>query len=537
MAKEKMRKIYLLINSNKGIKPKKELIEKQIEERLNEGQQGNLFIEIEKDKEVYIDEVICFAEEKKYGVINCGKTYILNKCFQGTKYASFGRNIAHEAINKMKDDNGDRYFFLCDNGKKQVIEIGNDKACDKYIYSGSKYFKVENAEMISFSKYETGQKSNYAVIQRVGKLSLDFIEGDITYNNKELSVIFGGNVSPQGKGIENKNTSNESKFPCVTFKGGEVVRPKEIGKELFCYDDFFVGEITKDDKGKKVYSPKKGYEQLAKASMRQYVFEGTALYKKISSYLEKIPENRWEDDEPWNGTYRDEDSVLSVIGKSDKETYFSSLVGYMFQNAPEILKKFLGDVDVGEYFVYREENNVDILIRGKKNIVIIENKIEAGITDAQCKEWSDLIKEDDKGKEGENIKQEINKERKAQEGQGKAPSQLDKYYSLALYYAKKQGLNQNAIKAYILCPEYKMSYYIEEKKKYINGDNYEVKSYKELKGYIDNSQLLSALRKDRKQIIEDLGRAIYPYAINQNTYYMDQVCGRFLEEVNKELER
>ena len=534
MAKEKKIQIYLLINSEEGVEPKRELVEEKIKTSLNEGQQEDLFIKIKKDENGYIDEIINFAEEKKYRVINCGKTYILNKCFQGTKYALFGKNIAHEAINKFQADGENRYFFLCDNGKKQVAEIHGKK----YIYSGAKYFEAKNAELISFSKYETGQKSNYAVIQKVNGLSLIFNDEDnqqkITYNNKKLSDIFERNLSPQGKGIENKAVSNESKFPCVTFKGKNVKKPEEIGKELFCYDDFFIGKITETEKGKEIRAPEKGYEQLAKASMRQYVFEGTALYEKIKDHLEKI--NSWEEDKPWNETYREEDSVLSVIGKSDKETYFSSLVAYMFQNAPEILKKFLGDIEIENYLVYREENNVDILIRGDKNIVIIENKIDAGINEAQCKEWSDLIKDDnnDKDKEGDEIKKKINEERAKQEGQGKDTSQLDKYYSLALYYARKGRLPDESIRAYILCPEYKVSYYIDKKGSYINGDNYEVKSYKELKDYIEDRSLFSSLKEDKRRIIEDLGSAISPYAIKQNTYYMDQVCSRFFEEINKQ---
>ena len=116
---------------------------------------------------------------------------------------------------------------------------------------------------------------------------------------------------------------------------------------------------------------------------------------------------------------------------------------------------------------------------------------------------------------------------------GKNPSQLEKYYNLALYYAKKQGLDaDDAVKCYLLCPKYKYSHYANIGNVYPAGAKYEVKTYEDLANCISQGDY-EPLSLDKHEIIHDLKRAIQPYTKDQNTYYVEQVCGRFINRIKE----
>ena len=289
--------------------------------------------------------------------------------------------------------------------------------------------------------------------------------------------------------------------------------PEVIGSDetLFTYDD--INQNTKN------------CEQLSKSSMKQYVFEGTTLFKNIESKLSNI---RWTNEEPYNieSSYIEEDSVLSIIGKERRETYLSSLLAYALQQSGEILEGLIG-CKVDEYKVYREADNVDILIRGEKDIIIIENKIDAGINDGEKKRWEQFISEEDKK---EDIIKEISAKYASSDEQKE--SQLQKYYNLALYYAKLNNLSEDRIRCYILCPEYKSDFYNNEKERYAAGKEYKVISYKKLYDAI-NDTAIASLTEDKKEIIKDLKRTIKRYTIKQNDYYIEKICGKFAERVKR----
>ena len=109
-------------------------------------------------------------------------------------------------------------------------------------------------------------------------------------------------------------------------------------------------------------------------------------------------------------------------------------------------------------------------------------------------------------------------------------SQLQKYYKLACYYARLQNLDIQDVQCFLLCPEYKKSYYDITKEQYAAGDKYTVKSYKELYEAITELNL-NGLSEFKKEIAHDIKRTIAGFTQNQNTYYMDMVCGRFARRV------
>lgn len=493
------KKIYLIINAKEEFKDAISVNDvDEIKQKVQAHSSINdLFIVIRNG---VIDDIISYAEINKYNILNCGKTYILNKCFQDTAYATFGENISHEAINKFEATDNGRYFFLCSNGKINSTTFeGKD-----YVFTTQniqRSFLLSKAELISYSKYESGKKSKYAIIQKVKGLSLVRNDEDIRYNGEQVYDIFRENTFIKASAMSGaKAKHDDKKFPCATFKGEEVKKPEIIGEKLFDYD-------------------MEGMESLSRSSMRQFVFEGTKLYNAISGLLN----NTWVDDAPlsYNVSGAIEDSVLSVIGKQDRETYFSSLIAYAFQHSPSILKAYL-DIDIGSYSVYREEKNVDILIRSNNKIIIIENKIDADFS-VGTKKWFDFIDEKEKDPD---IIPRID----SLEFVGKT-SQLEKYYRLARYYAEFQGLVSTDVICYILCPKYKEAFYNMYKEEYATGKEYQVVSYEFLAGCL--SAMEPTIRADKKGIIQDLQRAIKMYTFDQNTYYMDLATERFINRIKQ----
>lgn len=496
------KKVYLIINEkevqNKYSNVLSHFDRKEIIKLVDNSNEREVFICIQ-DKN--IDEILCFAKEQNYNIINKGRTIILNKCFQDTGYTIYGENIAHEAINKFAADDGYRYFFLCDDGKIRSKTILDGT----YINSDDKNYCIEKAELISYSKYESGDKGRYCLTQWVNKLSLVSVEDEskITYKDIPVRKIFKENSFTKKTGFMIIKSSNEELFPCVTFKSeGQCKKPKNIGEKLFQYDDpTFTTPLCK--------------------MMRQFIIEGTELFNAIEAIIKG---SNFEEEKPLNfeSELPEENSILSIIGRKERETYVSSLIAYLFQCAPKVLEKFL-DCKLGNYSIYREEKNVDILVREENKIIVIENKINASVNEEEKKDWDKLINSKEKN---EVLINKINKlipdDRK--------PSQLQKYYKLACYYACLQGLDIQNVQCFLLCPEYKKTHYDVARNKYAAGDKYVIKSYKELYDAIIDINL-SGLPEFKKEIAHDIKRTISGFTQNQNTYYMDMVCGRFARRV------
>lgn len=500
---------------NKELKEEKSKVQKEIDDILSklitEAKRANpkikaLFLSLKKshDKDI-LDELMKNSNTR---VWNFGKTFILNKCFMDSGFTLYGNNIPHEAINKFEADNKKRYFFLCDNGKLPDF-MENTK---QLTY---KYFDVDQAELISFSKYEEGKNNTYALIQRVTNIEVSHSQEEyknITYDGEKIADIFKGNGFSKGTGFnaEEQPPSSNEQPPIVytTFKlkeGGEVLKPETIGKKTFTYaDPGLAGRLVKE--------------------MRQYVFEGTNLYDAIQK---KLKEETWIDDKPKGFTtrYQEEPSVLSLIGREERENYLSDLLAFILLHAPSILKEFLSLGDIGAYKVYREEKNVDLLIRGEKAIIVIENKINADFNEGEKKEWDSFIKD----KKDEALVKQINKEDEAVKG---ADSQLSKYYNLAQYYGRKAKLSDNQIYYFILCPEYKKEYYTKEKNDYKRGGAYTVKTYNELYTAMGKAEL-KEFSPAGKEIARDFMRTIKQFTFKQNTFYMDRACGRFVNRIQE----
>ena len=77
-------------------------------------------------------------------------------------------------------------------------------------------------------------------------------------------------------------------------------------------------------------------------------------------------------------------NFLQLIKKEDDELSFSNMLAYYFQSNKQLFAKFekvvlnIKNPDTN-FEIAREEDNIDLLIRGDKNVIVIENKIKSKI--------------------------------------------------------------------------------------------------------------------------------------------------------------
>lgn len=186
-------------------------------------------------------------------------------------------------------------------------------------------------------------------------------------------------------------------------------------------------------------------------------------------------------------------SFIKLIRKEHDELIYSNMISFFLAENPELFKNFCKEIlDIeteGDYSINREEANIDILIRDKNYIIVIENKIKSGINGI---------------KKAEN---------------GMYPSQLSKYFDYvkstddckkkgkkSLFFIFAPNYNKPELEALIHGKDYKTILYSELYKFFLtHGDNIKsdlkkyyddfVKSLKMHKEEVDNSNFETMKRR------------------------------------------
>lgn len=104
-----------------------------------------------------------------------------------------------------------------------------------------------------------------------------------------------------------------------------------------------------------------------------------------------------EETETWN-QYEEELCYSLISDRTKLEDSTSNQIAYFFNRDKKLIdlfiKKFL-KLDIKDTFsIIREKENIDILIEGENNIIIIENKIDSGINGNQLKKYENYIKKE-----------------------------------------------------------------------------------------------------------------------------------------------
>lgn len=505
---------------------------------------------------------------------NFGRTYISNKTFFDSGYSLFGDNIAHEAINCFMTDKGERYFYLCDDGKigtyGTVAEIKNNNKKKRQSSScfPDNYFDWDKAELINYSKYDSGEDkktSNYAILQRVTKIepceeafkserNKDDYK-NINYGGVNICDIFSSNKFTRKDPKTGKEKKVDENYPLITFKpNGIVLVPKN--------------EIP-------VFQPKgdQRFNNFSSSSLKQFsIFEGTALYnafyeiindKKIQ-WVEENPKTVEEYISGEKGDYKndtEEAFLLKIIDRDKRETFFSRIIEFLFANSKEILSNFIKSVynstiAVKEVSgVFNEDKNIDVKftffdMNGTEHLVVIENKLYAEFSDNQKKSLAEIFGVSNKNEaKNEALENRIDIVEKAFDdykvGKEKESNQLTKYYKIAnvnylnMYPDTTPGQNSSKLHFLILAPEFRVKELKAKKDAYYYGEFYDVISYKLFKEVLDSTIEAGACDNDDplKGIVVQFSRAIRQYSSDNCTYYQRKMMSRFAKAVEQKCKK
>ena len=357
---------------------------------------------------------------------------VINRMYAGNYLAS---NLGHEIINLFQADNGKHYIYL--NPKGNFDKAHKDKdAADEEVKDKIKYMlfvKNHSSEEFEVIGLATGLQSVNGVDctlsrklsdrnEEVYKKQVEYIKSqpgrDITYGGKAILKLF-------------NDAEQQSIF--ITYKAKEVFIPK---KRIFISYNPETEDINTD---KLIRIVLKGYNKPS-TSLRSYIYpEGTfkgdgtrpteeAKVKRISDYQNLVENlinnsNLWQEqnkevnpNDAGDGKQR-EVSLFDICQILDDENRFSNALSYFMtqpkykelwkdffknvncQNLKEGRDEPLGlEVDFSQaYEVTREEDarieddtykknkgvtgggRIDLVIRDRKNIIVIENKIKSDV--------------------------------------------------------------------------------------------------------------------------------------------------------------
>ncbi len=393
---------------------------------------------------------------------------ILEKMYTG-RYISQWGNLGHEAINLIPADDGKFYIWLNANGTVPENRKADVRNCTVLMLHGidSKHYKVigkaeecEPCEAASIShtwtkrgEEERNKKERYESQKKLG----------VTYNRK----------CPMDDIYDEKDI-----FATFTAK-----RVWEVKKAIYITTE----ESDEDEENGIYYADFQFGQQLRKyidddSSFRK-ILDGEN-WKEIPHDIKSIPA---EVREPSFNFFK-------LLGKEKDELAFSNALSYFIRKSgiDRFLKEGLPwekEFPNDDYKIEREKHNMDISFWGKNNVVILENKIDANITDGTKSKESQIRNAVrsycDEGKQGE-IADAINS---VIDGSSGEPSQLSKYYIYAVAYLLKQGVEQDEIKnrihCFLLTPEYAKNMFKTKDKKYLIGEKYRGITYQSICEYFD----------------------------------------------------
>lgn len=403
---------------------------------------------------------------------------ILNNVFPNASY-NMGNNLYHETINLFKSDNGKYYIHLNANGTykgAEPVDVLNITRADNGLY-----------QILSIAR-------NCKIVDGANITARD--KGEERYN-KQINKIQYGGVFVE-KYFEENVTMGKSpeKDLFVTFICDKIEEPN---KNIYIT---FANFENKNDLTLKI--------SKTKFSSQCRIYLDSSEITGLNTFLKGIK---------WNavGTYDErvkelkgkfliaEENYFSLLGVEKQELPYSNAIVKILKFNKDGVSSFLSKLPginvLGKNNfteeLRREEKNVDILFKDftNKRIVIIENKIDAGITlpnstttslEKQAENiFIDVfgVKPNSSNKRWTTIENCLKSEKRKQ------PSQLSKYYIYALCWALKSGWSSNEINenihCFFLCPEYHKHMYATKTSKmltipYAFSNKYQLITYKDL---------------------------------------------------------
>ena len=291
---------------------------------------------------------------------------ILNHMFTGNY---LDKNIGHEIINLFADDYGRNFIYLCKDGKfnRNDIDIENSVV----IQVSRPKDKTGTLEVISVAKgLKLVNESNYFKYEPVSILSS---EEEIDKKTANISPTY------RGKLVYDIFRLNEKQQECcVTFEAEQIFIPNQ--PVYICHN----GDKIKGKDCNAIINIKPSQQ------MREYILEGDSDFEEL---MKIIPSNQTNNHALWSlrdpktnklDTRNVYMTATDIYGIQSRELSYSNAFKYFIDEYPELLHEFCRERGCKlnldkSVVVYREWNNIDILIDCNDCVIIIENKIFSGL--------------------------------------------------------------------------------------------------------------------------------------------------------------
>ncbi len=298
---------------------------------------------------------------------------------------------------------------------REIIEQKNAEFCEYFHFNGWKGLKnftdSANNKINEFNHMGT---TNYKDLEESRQeKKAKFQAGNLYQRNliREKDIRYGGKLAYD---LFSKNTTtpyNMSIF--ITYSAKEVRKVKE---PFFLATNKFIEDNKLTKKSDKLYEldDQKFFliERGRLSGSAAATFYCDKNEKDNYALLNTIINNS---DELWGGEAgkytpneqeKDENfTFLSLIKKEYDELSYSNMFAYYFDKYNDLFKYFIEnakerngqkilncDVDFGNSFeVCREEKHIDILVKSKNDIFVIENKIKSGINGEKHNLYGDTI--------------------------------------------------------------------------------------------------------------------------------------------------
>ena len=311
------------------------------------------------------------------------KGIVINRMFVG-KYLS--SNLGHEIINLFLADNGNSYLYLNATGNYSTVHDGIGAMLMV------KYFSSDTFEVVAMArglhpapgankqlKKEKEIKIEHICAEQVGYIG-NQPGGDVAYGGVSILDIFG-------------DAGQQNIF--ITYRADEVFMPVD-GKRIFLQ----YGNDARNYKTDSEIRIAIRKHNLPKTSLKSYIED-----RGPDSDLVNLEKNLIDDPSLWdsskitnvsitNKITASADTLFDICGIQNDENCFSNALAY-FMKRPEYKTlwtaffKEMG-IDLADHFTVEREvdisekgnglsGRIDLLLRDKHHIIIIENKIKSDI--------------------------------------------------------------------------------------------------------------------------------------------------------------
>ena len=438
---------------------------------------------------------------------NTKRKVILNKMFPNAAYMTTYENIGHETINLFRANDGYYYIHLNPNGTCNLdnVDVLNLSKIGNGLWRVMS--KAVNCKRLDAAKIFGKDKNQLRYDTQMDK---DNICYGYYANGEGITVdkYFERNVTMKGE---------PEKDLFATFKCDGVYKPK-YGKPIF----ISVNDCkTNYDHLKTHYK----YYQLKNINKWGSACRIINIFGDDLTELQKIiaDDNLWmqepllsfqeQYDELKNNSGYEEENYFTFLGVEKQELQYSNALVKILKFNSDFLSDFLSnlsgdDCKNNKFEILREEKSIDLLFRDldKKNgkIFVIENKIDANVTlseekmkvEEQVEKWikkMENITDEEWSQDQLDIKNKILS--RIVNKKDNLTSQLSKYYVIAVYWALKNGWDNEKISkdvhCYFLCPEYHKYNYKVNNEGFLDSNfalsgMYKLITYKKIKEIFDN---------------------------------------------------